>query len=172
MQNDKYDNIWCCASSWRPHKRLEENIRFFLEHSSKNDLLIVAGEVKPLERVDNPRIIYFGNLSQIQLYSLYKASKYFIHLSWLDHCPNVVVDARASGCIIICSNAGGTKEIAGEDAIIIKEEDWDFSPVELYNPPPLDFTNKTTNICKTNYDIAHTAQSYNSFLRYTHDREK
>ena len=30
MQNDKFNNIWCAASSWRPHKRLKENIRYFL----------------------------------------------------------------------------------------------------------------------------------------------
>ena len=23
---EKYENVWCCASSWRPHKRLAENI--------------------------------------------------------------------------------------------------------------------------------------------------
>ena len=23
---DKYENVWCCASSWRPHKRLNENL--------------------------------------------------------------------------------------------------------------------------------------------------
>ena len=26
---DKFENIWCCASSWRPHKRLKENINYF-----------------------------------------------------------------------------------------------------------------------------------------------
>ena len=31
IQIDKYENIWSCASSWRPHKRLDENIRYFLE---------------------------------------------------------------------------------------------------------------------------------------------
>ena len=27
---DKFDNVWSCAASWRPHKRLSENIRYFL----------------------------------------------------------------------------------------------------------------------------------------------
>ena len=51
-------------------------------------------------------ILYWGlKLRQIvnTLLSLYKRSKYFIHLAWLDHCPNVVVDARASGLIVIGS---------------------------------------------------------------------
>ena len=54
----------------------------------------------------------------------------FIHLAWLDHCPNVVVDARAAACQIICSSAGGTKEIAGPSAIVIEEDEWDFEPVD------------------------------------------
>ena len=44
-----------------------------------------------------------------KIYKMYKASTHFVHLAWLDHCPNVVVDARASGCKIVCSSAGGTR---------------------------------------------------------------
>ena len=68
--------------------------------------------------------------------------KYFLHLSWLDHCPNVVVDARSCGCQVICSSTGGTKEIAGEDAIIIEEDEWNYEIVDLYDPPELDFSKK------------------------------
>lgn len=161
---NKYDNIWSCASSWRPHKRLNENIRYFLEHSGPYDGLIVAGNVE--NRVHHDRIHYVGELSTQKLFSLYKASKYFIHLAWLDHCPNVVVDAMACGCQIICSNAGGTKEIAGQNAIIIKENDWDYSPVELYNPPPMDFSQKTENIWYTNddYDMPSVCKKYYNFI--------
>ena len=164
MNNNKYDNIWCCASSWRPHKRLSENIRYFLEHCGDNDLLIVAGSVPPENKVKHPQITYFGNLTQVQLYSLYKASKYFLHLAWLDHCPNVVVDALASGCQIICSSAGGTKEIAGDNAIVIEEDEWDYQPVELYNPPVLDFSRKVKNYSDYSYNIKDTANLYDSFM--------
>tara|TARA_Y100001963_G_C6763891_1_gene441158 strand:+ start:1398 stop:2039 length:642 start_codon:yes stop_codon:yes gene_type:complete len=161
---DKYENIWSCASSWRPHKRLSENIRYFLEHSGPNDGLIVAGNVE--SRVNHERIHYVGQLSTEKLFSLYKASKYFLHLAWLDHCPNVVVDAMACGCRIICSSAGGTKEVAGKDAIIIQEDDWDFSPVELYNPPSMDFTQKTDNVWYNNedYGMPSVCQKYYDFI--------
>jgi len=79
------------------------------------------------------------------LVALYRAADYFIHLAWLDHCPNVVVDARAAGAQIICSSAGGTKEIAGPDAVIIEEDEWDFEPCKLYEPPPMDFSRKQKN---------------------------
>ena len=164
---DKYENIWSCASSWRPHKRLKENIRYFLEHSGPNDGLIVAGNVE--DKVKHERIHYVGELTTEKLFSLYKASRFFLHLAWLDHCPNVVVDALACGCQIICSSAGGTKEIAGENAIIIQEDDWDFSPIELYNPPPMDFARKHENIWNVNreYDMTSVSKKYYNFMKGT-----
>ena len=174
---DKFENVWSCASSWRPHKRLDENIRYFLEHSGENDCLIVAGQ-KSLNRQSDfiehnlhkkNNIFYVGNVSIDRLISIYKRSKYFLHLAWLDHCPNVVVDARASGCQIVCTSAGGTKEIAGDDAIIVEEQEWDYSPVELYSPPKLDFSNK---IFKNPYnkayniDISNVANKYLDFISW------
>jgi len=159
-----HDNIWCCASSWRPHKRLKENIDYFLQHASSRDGLIVAGQVNKIDMVDDKRVYYIGNLNINDLISVYKASDYFIHLAWLDHCPNVVVDARACGCKIICSSSGGTKEVAGEDAILIQEEEWDFRPVKLYSPPPMSFESKTLNTHSSNIDMKFVAKQYSNFL--------
>jgi|TARA_Y100000287_G_C14232901_1_gene362955 hypothetical protein len=168
MSKGKYDNIWSCAASWRPHKRLNENIRYFLEHKGENDLLVVAGEVPPEERIKDDNIAYFGKLSQIQLFSLYKASTNFLHLAWLDHCPNVVVDARACGCHIICSSDGGTKEIAGMNSTIIEEvQPWDFEPTKLYKPPQMDFQRKIKNDFKSCYDMEKVAKLYKSFMEST-----
>ena len=160
---DKYKNVWCCASSWRPHKRLRENIRYFLEYKGENDCLVISGQT---EKVSNePDIFYAGQLSYETLISLYKRSKYFIHLAWLDHCPNVVIDARASGCHIICSSAGGTKEIVGTNSTIIEENEWDFEPTKLYNPPSMDFKRKIKNDYESCYDIAKVAQHYKDFIK-------
>jgi glycosyltransferase involved in cell wall biosynthesis len=106
-----------------------------------------------------------GVLQTKQLVSLYKASDYFVHLAWLDHCPNVVVDARACGCKIICTNSGGTKEIAGPNATIVQEEPWDFRPVELYSPPSLDFSRKVNNSHDVEYDMLIVAEEYIDFLK-------
>ena len=160
---DKFENVWCCASSWRPHKRLDDNIRYFLEHSSEKDCLVIAGKSDdPVPRSE--RIFYAGQLTVPQLTSLYRRSSHFIHLAWLDHCPNVVVDARASGCQIICSSAGGTKEIAGTDAVVVEEDEWNFEPVKLYEPPPLDFTKKTNNSWDVDINISSVAEKYKNFL--------
>lgn len=136
---DPFKKIWLCASSWRPHKRLAENIRYFIEHASGHDCLIVAGKGVDA-RVKDPRIFYVGDLSQMQLMGIMKRADTFIHLALLDHCPNVVVDARAAGCSIVCSLSGGTHEVAGKDAVVIDDIAWDWTPFELYQPPILDFT--------------------------------
>jgi len=71
-----------------------------------------------------------------------------------------VVDARAAGCHIWCSSAGGTVEIAGKDSTVVVEEDWDFSPVRLYDPPRLKFDNIVGGTKDSNINIAEVSLSY------------
>jgi len=163
---EQFETVWCCASSWRPHKRLGDNIEYFLQHSNKRDCLVVAGNVNHSEVIQHERIFYPGKLEVKDLYSLYKKSKYFIHLAYLDHCPNVVVDAVACGCHVICSSAGGTKEIA-IGGTIIEEGEWDLKPTELYKPPKMDFSRKVENNHNTNIDMVYVASKYNKFLGET-----
>tara|TARA_Y100000310_G_C20662012_1_gene805312 strand:+ start:238 stop:1176 length:939 start_codon:yes stop_codon:yes gene_type:complete len=158
------ERVWMCASVWRPHKRLIDNIRFFQTWSKENDVLLIAGKdsqkVISDAKIIDDRIKLLGDLSWHQLVSCMKASKNFIHLAWLDHCPNVVVDARASGCKIFCSDSGGTKEIAGENAVLVSEANWDFSPTELYHPPSMDFFDVKDNIHNFTIDIETVSEKY------------
>ena len=134
--------VWSCASSWRPHKRLDENIRYFLEFAPKNAIFAIAGALgmDDAKRIpSDDRIILMGELDYMSLLALYKRSSTFIHLAYLDHCPNVVVDAQAAGCKIVCSSSGGTKEVVN-DGIVIIEDEWDFKPIPLYKPPSMDFS--------------------------------
>ena len=160
---DDFDSVWCCASSWRPHKRLSENVRYFLEVSSPAACLVIAGE-NPDHTIAHPRIFYAGDLPWETLISLYKRAHYFIHLSWLDHCPNVVIDARACGCHIICSSSGGTKEIAGTNSTIIQDDDWDLSPIRLYHPPKMDFSLSEKSDIDNSFDIEYVIVSHPDFL--------
>jgi len=139
----KDTEVWSCASSWRPHKRLNENIRYFLEFAPKDAIFAIAGalgmdDAKSIP--DNKRIVLLGELDYMSLLSLYKRSSTFVHLAYLDHCPNVVVDAQAAGCKVVCSSTGGTSEIV-ENGIIVHEEEWDYKPCKLYVPPALTFNN-------------------------------
>ncbi len=160
---NEYENVWSCAASWRPHKRLKENVQYFLEHRSDKECLVIAGI--PDYHIKDPSIFYVGDIPYDRLLSLYKRSKYFLHLAWLDHCPNVVVDARACGCQIICSSAGGTVEIAGPNSVVINENEWDFKPTRLYDPPVMDFSKKGKNNFDTCYDMNKVAKKYADFMK-------
>ena len=167
LEFNKYENLWCSAANWRPHKRLSENIRYFLEMAGANDGLIIAGGVPRSDQINHPRIHYAGNLNQNQLFSLYKKSKFFIHLASLDCCPNVVIDARACGCKIICTDSGGTREIAGANATIIKDLEWDYEPLDLYNPIRLDFSKTVDNLPfgNSDYDMSNVSKNYFNFIK-------
>ena len=156
---EKFSELWCCASSWRPHKRLKDNIRYFLENAPNDACMIVAGE-KPDHILNHQRIFYVGQLSWEQCISLYKRAKVFVHLAFLDHCPNVVVDARASGCNLVVASSGGTKEIAGLDALVVEDLNWDLRPLDLYSPPELNFLNVKKNDIESNIDIIDVSRKY------------
>ena len=105
-----------------------------------------------------------------RLLGVFKASKYFIHLAYLDHCPNVVVDARSCGAKIICSSSGGTKEIAGPEAIVIEDHNWDFSFIESQNLPKLDFDKKIENNFNSSISMVKTSKKYLQLFKETlHD---
>ena len=170
--------IWSCASSWRPHKRLSENIRYFVEKSDPEAVLLIAGkgvtkeDFLGFESLVNKRIFYLGHVGWETLISVYKASTTFLHLSFLDHCPNVVVDAAACGCTIVCSSAGGTSEIHSNKKIIIEDIDWDYSPIELYSPPRLDFESNRVDLGSKAYDLSKACEKYYNIMEKTVEKSK
>ena len=167
---ESFDKVWCCASSWnygdgtpRNIKRLEENIRYFQEHSGEKDVLCVAGH-STMKSPDPMKIIFLGELDIPALYSLYRASDIFLHLGRFDNCPNVVADARAAGCHIICSSLGGTVEIAGIGATVIEEDEWDFVPFNSNERSGLDFTRKIVNDKNSNMSMELVSDKYLTFM--------
>ena len=170
--------VWSCASSWRPHKRLSENIRYFVEKSDSEAILLIAGkgvtkeDFAGFESLVNNRVFYLGHLSWESLVSLYKTSTTFLHLSFLDHCPNVVVDAAACGCTIVCSSAGGTSEIHSNKKIVVEDINWDYSPIDLYNPPHLDFESTEVQFNKGVYDLSIASEKYYNIMEKAVEKSK
>ena len=163
------EKVWMCASAWRSHKRLIDNIRLFQNFSQTDHVILVAGsdaqQYLSENNIVDDRIKILGDLSWPQLISCMKASKFFVHLSWLDHCPNVVIDARASGCEIFCSSEGGTKEVAGLNASVVKEDEWKMAPTQLYQPPPIsEFSLKQNQLSQPSINIRDVALKYESVL--------
>ena len=163
-QFKSFENVWSCAAHWHAFKRLKDNVKYFLAHAGEKDCLVVAG-ASPDYVIDHPRVFYVGNLDTDKLLTLFEISTYFVHLAYLDHCPNVVVDAQASGCKIVCSSAGGTREIAGPSAMIIKEPEWDFGFLDIKEPPQINYNEVMRNDIESNISMSYTARNYSSFFR-------
>lgn len=154
-----FSEVWCCSSSWRPHKRLKDNIEYFIEMKPEGACLIILGD-NPDHMVNRKDVLYAGRQPWETCVSIYKRSKKFIHLAFLDHCPNVVVDARAAGCQLVVASSGGTREVAGPEATVIQDIDWDMIPLDLYSPPPLDFHDYEINAINSDIDINVVADRY------------
>ena len=68
--------VWSCASSWRPHKRLNENIRYFLEFAPKDAIFAIAGALGMDDAKTIPsdkRIMLMGDLDYMSLLSLQRS---------------------------------------------------------------------------------------------------
>ena len=84
-------------------------------------------------------IIYSGEITHEQCLEIYRHCDWMIHLAWLDHCPNVVVEALSQNCPIICSSSGGTKEIVGSNGFIVPElKKYNFELLDYDNPFEID----------------------------------
>jgi len=130
--------IFVSSASWHRQKRLKENIDFFIKNRREDDIMIVMGK-NPDVIVEKPHlqnsIIFTGNLSHQQCLEIYRHSDWMIHLAWLDHCPNVVVEALSQGCPVICTDSGGTAEIVKENGIVIPEiKPYKFELTDYDNP--------------------------------------
>tara|TARA_Y100001958_G_C21209425_1_gene535268 strand:+ start:193 stop:1113 length:921 start_codon:yes stop_codon:yes gene_type:complete len=116
------EKVYVCSANWHRQKRLKENIEAYdiLSRNVENSCLIVMGS-NPDHVIERPDIVYIGNLRHSLCLEVYSMSDAMIHLAWLDHCPNVVVEALSQKCPVVCTDSGGTKEIVGENGIILPE---------------------------------------------------
>ena len=155
-----YEKIFVCSASWHRQKRLKENIELFFSLKTKypNSCLVIMGD-SPDHIINYHDVFYTGLVSHDTCLEIYAAADWMIHLAWLDHCPNTVVEALSQNCPVICTDSGGTKEIVGKNGIIIPETtqyqfeltDYD-APYKLELPllelPKLEIDNSYLNINK------------------------
>jgi glycosyltransferase involved in cell wall biosynthesis len=91
-----------------------------------------------------------------------------IHLAWLDHCPNVVVEAISQGCPVICTDSGGTQEIVRSNGVIVPEKSqYRFELADYDNPPDFDLTVEdlpAIDIQNDYLDIESVAKKYESAI--------
>lgn len=134
-------NYFLANCKWRPHKRLKDIVKSFLlalEMGLDSDL-IVTGE--PDYKIKHSRIKYVKWKNKKEINKLLSESIASIHLTWLDWCPNSMVEAIVSGNPIIYTASGGQTELGEGSGIAIKDTKWNFKPIDLYDPPAIDRMN-------------------------------
>lgn len=127
------------SSVWRPHKRLNDLINGFLclSQDNKDVGLVVLGKVE--NEIPHPNIYYFSDVNPSDLPKFYRSCDILAHLTWIDNCPNSVVEAIVAGLPVICTNNGGTKELVRDSGVILESEpEWDFKLCWLYQPPKVE----------------------------------
>ena len=137
-----YEKVLIASGRWVAHKRLKSIIDgfiYFKESSSIDAGLVILGDTTGEDIPGRNDICAVGRLSTGELPYYLRGGDAFISLSWLDNCPNSVIEAIACGLPVLTSHNGGTSELITESGHIIKvEPDYQFDYVDLYNPPLCD----------------------------------
>lgn len=132
--------IIVCSANWRAHKRLSSIINVVSSLKDKLDCeLLVLGNVGSFVKPTHDFVTFIGNIDKKSVFQYLERADLFLHLAWLDPCPNSVVEAISCGVPVVCSNEGGTPEIVnrtgcGRVATCDIKVDYG-SLVDLYNPP-------------------------------------
>ena len=167
----KYEKVFVCSSSWHRQKRLKENINLFLslKERYKSACLIVMG-ANPDFSTNDPDIFYTGNVPHSICLEVYAMADWMIHLAWLDHCPNVVVEALSQKTPVICTDSGGTHELVRDSGIIIPESTpYNFELCDYDSPPDIEISSfdlKDINVeTREDLSIVAVADQYEKVLR-------
>lgn len=169
-------NYFFTYCRWRPHKRHANICRGFIKavENGLDSILYVGGEVDKKEQIDHPKINYLGWIPPDVIKACLGHAISTIHLSWLDWCPNSMVESITSGCPVIYSDSGGSKEIGKFGGIPIRDTQWDFTPTFLYDPPwinekmiadaLIEIKSKKIDINREALSIKNIAQEYLNFF--------
>ena len=131
---------------WVWEKRLEEGIKSFILANLPHSHLWIAGHVwdQPkrfppkqktfYKKYGKPNIHFLGPLDDFAIQLLYKHCHAMLFLSWIDACPNSVVEALMAGCPVISNCCGGQFELINLKSLefgcaqIRSENMWNFKP--------------------------------------------
>ena len=132
-------NFFLANCKWRPHKRLKETIKSFLlalKMGLDSDLIVTGDKVD--YKIKHKRIQYVGWQKKNRLKELLSKAIASFHLTWLDWCPNSMVEAIVAKCPIIYTKCGGHTKLGKGFGIGVNDTQWKFNLIDLYNPPKLD----------------------------------
>jgi len=172
------ENFILANCKWRPHKRLNDIVKSFiiaLDMGLDSDLVITG---KPDSKIKkHKRIRYIGWQQVDELKILLSKAICTVHLTWLDWCPNAMIESIMAGCPLIYTKSGGHIELGSGSGIGIDDQKWDFKPCKLYSPPKIDrrkvaeamlsMKNEGMKTDKKRFDIVSIAKQYYEYFLET-----
>jgi glycosyltransferase involved in cell wall biosynthesis len=102
-----------CSNSANPKKGFHEVVA--VAKNNPDLSFFVAGNMPESELPEN--IVLLGYLSKTELSKMLRSCHFFIFFSENESCPNIVLEAMASGLPVIYKDSGGTVEIVGDAGI-------------------------------------------------------
>lgn len=87
------------------------------------ELPLIRDEVKALDMEE--RCIFLGNVPNKEIQQLFSVADVFLHPTYNEGFPRVVLEAMAAGLPIVSTDAGGTKELMGEaqSSLVVSRDD-------------------------------------------------
>jgi len=134
----KPKNYFLAVAKWRECKRLKTIVESFLIalNMGLDSDLFIAGD--PDYIVDHTRIKYLKWQNREQIKKLLSEAIASLHLTWLDWCPNSMVESLVAGCPVIYTKSGGHIELVGNSGIGVEGVAWDFKAFNNNVPPDID----------------------------------
>lgn len=164
----KRGTFFACSANWHGQKRLTANLELFerIRCRDENSQLAVLGHCQTKYALEG--VMYWDSLTHLDCLKLYRqvavSGGWFIHLAWLDHCPNTVIEAISQGCPVICTDSGGTKEIVGKNGLILPDHPYNYDLMDYDSPPHLDLSSfklsQRPTVDPMSVDIEPVADSY------------
>ena len=125
---------------WIPQKRLKDIVvAFKMAEIPDSKLYILGNALDQDKKYTGEGVVYVGECDQPAIASYLKAATAFVHIVYLDACPNSVAEAIGAKAPVICTNQGGTEEmLEGWNYISVQDKQFKYEPVDLSSPPKLD----------------------------------
>lgn len=122
--------------------------------------LLVAGKGILSEKVKSYDFIrYIGKIPNEKLNEIYNITDLFVLPSYYENCPLTVLEAMTSGCLVLASNVGDTREMVDNDKLIFEtgnKKELKIKMIQLLNLDQGEKNRITQNLikrAKEKYDV-------------------
>lgn len=116
IKSDYKYNFLAATRTWTPQKRLDNIIDAFWKANIPDSCLLVCGYVQDRKMTlyndsNDSAVEFTGILGSKRLARVYNMADAFVNITYLDACPNAVVEAIVADIPVIGGNDSGVQEL-------------------------------------------------------------